>query len=249
MRVERTAWGSTLGLHNLHIKGAQVMPAGYDTTLIDTKEASVLVRRGRDTINSWKHRGWLVAVDTYQPSCGGQRADLFRRADILALFERLERKRLDTKPCLPMSQLNCAYLAGLFDGEGCFNAFSRSRIRSAWQYGYKGSISMTDGYPLKWALSATGLGNLYHYPARSLKHKSVYHWHIYGRETSSLARVILPYLKVKVRQAEIILDLDDLRFNPSREDRRILSEPLIRELYVLNQRGGKIGGMYESNRP
>lgn len=91
-----------------------------------------------------------------------------------------------------------AYIAGLFDGEGCVRYHAGS-VR----------VSITSCYPhhLRDIQSVTGFGKMRRRRKKSPDHKTCYELSMDGNDGVEFLRMILNYLKEKRYQAEIAIDL------------------------------------------
>lgn len=94
-----------------------------------------------------------------------------------------------------------AYLAGYMDGEGCFRA-------------NKGSIEVQvkNTYPHVLYLMQKLFGGAVSVESRSrlvANHRTAFCFAIYGDSARSMVNLLLPYLKEKKAQAEIVLQLID----------------------------------------
>ena len=106
-----------------------------------------------------------------------------------------------------MTELDKAYLAGIFDGEGCvgyYNATPTSSKRPAYHHAAV-IITMTDPRIIQWVKEITGLGKV----SSSIKTKprrTAYSWCI-GKKTDVIAflSIIRPYLKLKGDQVDVLL--------------------------------------------
>jgi len=94
-------------------------------------------------------------------------------------------------------------------------------------------------------IQAKGDGRLSRYgKVRSPKHKQVYCLYWGGKDANPILNMVLPYLKIKKRQAEIALELSKLSL-PRGRIRRLGVQPeqheqrkgLVAEMKQLNQRG------------
>ena len=119
----------------------------------------------------------------------------------------------------PMSERDVIYLAGLFDGEGCFSVYGYLGIAHKGEtkrerISYKAAVQMTHYEVLHWAWQTTGLGRLYYYDTekrRARNYLPVTQWNLYGLQAAALARLLLPYLRVKKEQAGLLIELSELR--------------------------------------
>jgi hypothetical protein len=122
------------------------------------------------------------------------------------------------KPTL-MSDRDVIYLAGLFDGEGCFSVYGHLGIAHKGEtkrerISYKAAVQMMHYEVLHWAWQTTGLGRLYYYDTekrRARNYLPVTQWNLYGLQAAALARLLLPYLRVKKEQAGLLIELSELR--------------------------------------
>jgi hypothetical protein len=142
-----------------------------------------------------------------------------------------------------MTPVQLAYLAGLLDGEGCITACKRGRTLKTGtpQYEVVVSIGMVDQTAILWALQTTGLGSIRSFDnGRYNKNWSVCHqWQVYSRDAAALLERVLPYLQIKRRQAELLIELTALKrrstsrgqFEPERQ------AAIITSLRVANKRG------------
>ena len=150
-----------------------------------------------------------------------------------------------------ISELDFAYAAGLLDGEGyiaasCHKTKSRGRTVSTKGKPYlhcdsRISISMTDKEPLVWFLEKFG-GTVYFKPTSGKKHKDQWTWVSLGNENKvKLLAGVIPYLKVKQKQAILLLEYVQLKRLGSTE-RRLEIVALCKE---LNRKGKPV----ETNTP
>lgn len=96
------------------------------------------------------------------------------------------------------SPTDWAYFAGLLDGEGCIHRKSRGTV------GIK--ISMTDKSVLDW-VHHTFAGRLYARRASNERSSPWWSWEIERQvDVRFILQNVLPFLKVKQRQARLVLD-------------------------------------------
>lgn len=108
-----------------------------------------------------------------------------------------------------------AYLACLVDSEG-----NISLIRYGKRPGPKPTVSIgnTNHDILRWIQCQVGMGNIYiRKQMLSPNHKLGGAWTVSHNEAISFLRIILPYLKMKKRQAEVIFALDKLTKRAKKE--------------------------------
>ncbi len=102
-----------------------------------------------------------------------------------------------------------AYVAGLFDGEGCIhiNRWAKA-LKNGHQYGLLCQIKMCDGRLLTGLHTQFG-GNL-KLDKRSLlnpKHSDILIWRVECRKAAAFLELLLPYLRLKRKQAELAIKL------------------------------------------
>jgi hypothetical protein len=139
--------------------------------------------------------------------------------------------------------LQCAFFAGLFEGEGCFNIRINhpKKKPDASHYMCRICITNTSKIMIDWIFDNFG-GN-YHQRNRDPKYKPVYHWSISGPSMDKVLHAIYPYLVSKKRHAEVMLKFRST-FDPKRTSRMEIPEKIkviraecIEELHILNHRG------------
>jgi hypothetical protein len=139
--------------------------------------------------------------------------------------------------------LTCAYMAGIFDGEGCFNIRVNhpKKKPNASHYMCRICITNTDLVLIKWLYENFG-GN-FHKRTRNPKSKDVYHWSISGPPMVDVIHAIYPYLRGKRKHADAMLKFRST-FDPKRTSRMEIPEEIkeiraecIQELHYLNHRG------------
>lgn len=110
--------------------------------------------------------------------------------------------------------LDAAYLAGLFDGEGCVLIYARKTYVPRGQttpHHLLITITNTHQPVLEWVQKTFG-GHLYAYKRATAgrpKMSRAWKWTATSREAAHLLRAMLPYLKIKHTQAMIALELQD----------------------------------------
>lgn len=107
-----------------------------------------------------------------------------------------------------MTETELAYMAGIFDGEGCLTVLKNKTKHAAGcvpNYSVNVIVSMTsepvtswlkDKVPGSWVSIRVGGANG--------KNRDIYRWGITGIRAVELVRLVAPYLVEKSRQAELI---------------------------------------------
>ena len=114
-----------------------------------------------------------------------------------------------------LNQLDIAYMAGLFDGEGSVDYARRWEKRTKGKYKVwriHCEMAMTDKYVLQWIHSTLGIGTVR--PKKVPKGmKPQWRWRCSFRDALQFAKLIWPHVQVKLHKIEQILDhytVDDL---------------------------------------
>jgi intein/homing endonuclease len=102
-----------------------------------------------------------------------------------------------------LTEAQKAYLAGLFDGEGCIGYYKRKGNRSKYSYVSLVTISQTDFRPILWLHEKVGFGTVITKPGK----KHVEHqWTTNKRQyVYEFLEAIQPYLILKREQADLLL--------------------------------------------
>lgn len=140
------------------------------------------------------------------------------------------------------SNIELAYIAGLLDGEGTFDKAGKGII-----FHPRVRMSSTDSETIIWLHDLFG-GGLYPVKSQRLTHKPQLNWTLGGRPAIDLLRSLLPYLRNKHRQAEILIDLAETTYyapfglpkGTITTQIIALREPLLIELRTLNHRGNVV---------
>ena len=106
-----------------------------------------------------------------------------------------------------------AYMAGLFDGEGCITYTKRRQKKAGNKKHYnfwniRCEISMTDKYVMEWLYKILEFGSFTERkPIKSWKGKKTqWRWRCSHREALIFAKLIWPYAQVKLHKIEQIID-------------------------------------------
>ena len=103
-----------------------------------------------------------------------------------------------------------AYMAGIVDGEGALTSGSYAKARNGnpWYTTYL-IISSTDEILIDWLVNNFG-SKKYTYTRKQTpgtSKKQVYKWQCTGERLLHICELIYPYLVIKKRQAEIIMEM------------------------------------------
>lgn len=154
---------------------------------------------------------------------------------------RKYRRKLKPKD-VHISDLQCAYLAGLLDGEG-YIGMTRSRRKSGKYIGnYCYHARLVIGITAEQIFDIRDeykIGRIYKSKARKKSHKDRLDWTITSHEIRGLLPKLLPFLKIKVKQAQLLLEYLQIAYNErSRDDiyRKKVAGIYV-QLRMLNRRG------------
>lgn len=108
-----------------------------------------------------------------------------------------------------MGKSDRAYLAGIIDGEGCISVV-RFKKRNNFNYASRIQVSMTVKSVLDWIRDFTQVGTVVPRKSRHANRKMAWLWVAESNRAASVAKIILPFLKIKIRQAENLLAFQSL---------------------------------------
>ena len=104
-----------------------------------------------------------------------------------------------------------AYIAGLFDGEGCVTCKKkktkrRGKVYNQWYI--RCEISMTDKEIIEWLHEALGFGwsGEKKYTKRPKHYKRQWRWSCGYRDALEFAKLMWPYTQIKLHKLESIID-------------------------------------------
>ncbi len=100
-----------------------------------------------------------------------------------------------------------AYLAGFFDGEGCIYIL-KAKHGDAVHYGLEISYTNSEIEPLQLAQSIFG-GQISSLNEMRPRYKSVHRLRIRSNQAATALSVLLPYLVIKRKRAEIALEFQE----------------------------------------
>ena len=144
-----------------------------------------------------------------------------------------------------MTKITSAYLAGFVDGEGCVRI---NRHKCGWtKLGYRFEpyldITNTDKQQLLDIQRTLSAGTV---RAKKMYHsnrKQGYVWTVYGNTASAILQKLLPFLRIKRRQAELLISYANTFCLDSRVGKRLSTKDRMKQLRIytkvrkLNKRG------------
>ena len=115
-----------------------------------------------------------------------------------------------------MNEIDLAYTAGIIDGEGCIclSLVKEKNIRGRRQR-LTVSVGNTDKRLTLWLKNMFGGHSVLQ--SRTRNNKDYYQWRVSSKKASFFLSLILPYLKLKRRQAELGIEFQE----PIYQGRRI----------------------------
>lgn len=141
-----------------------------------------------------------------------------------------------------MKKVDLAYIAGLFDGEGCITYTRKGKAGM----GLLVTLGQTEEYLIRW-LQIAYSGSVYirKPPVLFPNAKMLYVWRLFGRQASNFLKDIVPYLKVKKPQAELALRFQGYldsghwggKGHPLTEEQKAIRETYSIMISNLNKRG------------
>lgn len=103
-----------------------------------------------------------------------------------------------------LTDIEKAYLAGIFDGEGCVGYYKRIGSRNKYSYVSMVLITQSDFRLMLWLESKIGFGNV---TTRAGKKHFEYHWQVNKKSAVvEFLEAIAPYLILKGEQARVLLN-------------------------------------------
>jgi len=107
---------------------------------------------------------------------------------------------------LPLTKANAQWLAGVFDCEGWLGTTTSHNT-----YSIKAGVGMATPILVRYLLKLTGIGKVMKRVVKNERAKTQYHWVIWrALDVKRLCATIKPYLILKVKQAEILLNFPAL---------------------------------------
>ena len=132
-----------------------------------------------------------------------------------------------------MRETDLAYLAGLFDGEGCICiAKQKARKGRHASYHLECSVSMANEYlPTLYRFSFGG--SVYFYRDRHPNHQPAWQWHISARKAKIFLETISPYLTIKKGEAELAIKFQSAKKVGGRNAHKTEEEWILEEAQRL----------------
>lgn len=101
-------------------------------------------------------------------------------------------------------EVDKAYAAGLIDGEGSISARRHNEVRNSFSICVR--VDMCDREPLDWLADVFG-GHVKRIKRTTKSGKPIYDWVLFCKKAATFLSMILPYLKIKKKRAELAIEL------------------------------------------
>jgi hypothetical protein len=140
-----------------------------------------------------------------------------------------------------LTETEKAYIAGFVDGEGCISIARQKKFRSiSLSYSLVFTITQADKTVLEYICSILGIGKIY-WNGSSKSYQLIFP----PKNTIDVLSLILPYLRVKKKQAELAFEFNN-NANWSKGKKIDQETNDIREKYYLEMRNLKDNGLDET---
>lgn len=141
-----------------------------------------------------------------------------------------------------LTEVEAAYLAGLFDGEGCVGYYKRADKSCRYSYVSLVCISQTDFRPIMWLHEKIGFGSVI---TKQGKKHIEHQWTTNKRQyVYEFLEAIKPYLILKKEQAEVLMThIESEGFEPYKRGSVTPEVMIAREATYKKLRTLKISGM------
>lgn len=138
----------------------------------------------------------------------------------------------------PLTACELAYLAAYIDGEGFIGLVKpKEGSRGATGHLLYARMSITSTHPDFVSICESyDLGKVYFVPSKKRNHKDRHDWYIRSNEMKWLLPQLVPYLRLKRTQAELMLNYFSQRRNRSDEYKQAVLD-IYHQIRLLNRRG------------
>ena len=111
-----------------------------------------------------------------------------------------------------MKKVDYAYIAGLFDGEGCIfiGKFWHKRDNYR-QYVLRVKVALREKWIPEWLFFAFNCGRLNNIKQTKTSGATIWCWTVEGNNAVEFLKTILPYLKLKRTQADLAIQFQNNR--------------------------------------
>src|SRR5258708_3424178 len=143
-----------------------------------------------------------------------------------------------------------AYLAGFIEGEGCISGIRKGRDSRALSFFMaRIGVGMTSESLVRWVKRTTGIGSVNPKPLSLPSKKKQWVWTADSYDAVRVVKIVLPFLRLKERQARNILafQLNAVRTDKTNRCALTKTEIKLRTKYYKKSRrvnGGKTRGKF-----
>lgn len=168
-----------------------------------------------------------------------------RAGDVNKRFCGMECQRLGRyrsgRVCNELDPMDASYLAGFWDGEGCFIIHGRNN--NGGSISFRVAAVGTKEVVIRWIQEVTGIGTIVHRPSTNAKWAQRWEWWVNGDGAESFARQMLPYLKLKPEQAALGIAFQERLRDPKFKADRSWQEEWRLRMREMNRRGPAEGDL------
>jgi excisionase family DNA binding protein len=190
-------------VEELHVKTLIIGGKEY----IGTKEAAERLHVSGATIRRWVRQGKIegIMLPSHAQKITAESVANYLQTGFKILELSPVQNKLDN-----LSQVNLAYIAGLFDGEGSISITHRKQ----WNYFYLG-ITISNTYlPVVERVQQLLGGSIGGKRYKNPKYKIGYWWRIDCRQAGQVLEMLLPYLIIKRQKAIVAIKFQNsIRIN------------------------------------
>lgn len=140
----------------------------------------------------------------------------------------------------PLSVEDRCYIAGLIDGDGTISLFRIRNARYPNSYHLRPHVQVANTKKdiVLWLKETTGVGCVSYHRAKKEHYRDYWSWDVYTLvDVKSLLEAILPYLKVRKKQAKLLIDFCKSRLEGHKQKNTPEEIKIYETLKNLNQRG------------
>lgn len=141
--------------------------------------------------------------------------------------------------CKKLNEKDASYIAGFIDGEGSIIIYRRSPKEKS--YGIRVTVAQSiKGLSiLEWLKEITGVGAIITREPEKKHHSKGAQWACNSEAAETLLEQVLPYLKLKVEQANLVLEFQRKLRDPKLKSDRSWQKEYRNQMKELNKRGRK----------
>ena len=142
-----------------------------------------------------------------------------------------------------LTDIEAAYIAGLIDGEGCLAIIRQKNSNCRGGYAYRCGLRFANSNQaiVEWLAEKVGTGCVKAHQPKMRNSKCQRCWDIWGDDAAALTQRLLPYLRIRRPQADLLLSFQAAlkrREGPTLTDQELaFREACYHQSRSLNQRG------------